>query len=58
LLGAIFRVSIGGDAVISASDDSNDSLGVSSAYYKTDKNHISVVDYSEPPLPRTITKVL
>jgi len=50
LLGTIFRVSVSGDAVISAADDSNDSLGVSSSVSEADDNYVSVVDYSGPPI--------
>jgi len=50
LLGTIFRVSVSGDAVISAADDSNDSLGVSSSVSEADDNYVSVVNYSGPPI--------
>jgi hypothetical protein len=50
LLGTIFCASVGGDAVISAAEDSNNSLGVSSTVSEADENYIFVVDYSGSPV--------
>ncbi len=50
MLGTIFRVSVSGDAAISAANDSNDSLGISSTVSEANDNYVSVVNYSGPPI--------